>query len=293
MSILPRACMQLVFAVSPIAGLATADGSPLFARHAGHGAPQRYRLTGSSPSGAGAKQPLLPRCFQANPPSPPPPVAILHRLSPAVDLTPVPAARAVVPLHIDARSVKVSAKPYLTRVQATTANSRPQQQQHSSFAESPANGSSPQAKPRGKGKGKRGRGGGGGGGDGSAAGASSVSSGVKLEDVSITFKNQQVLRGVSWDVKTGERVGLVGARSIATPQVATHPLRICWNREHTLWEFARGHRHAPYWDVGPWGLANVMLRRYDQLFYSTAIADSVMSAGIMTCGCPCHVHARS
>ena len=35
---------------------------------------------------------------------------------------------------------------------------------------------------------------------------------MKLEDVSITFKNQQVLRGVSWDVKTGERVGLVGER---------------------------------------------------------------------------------
>ncbi|KAK9842531.1 hypothetical protein WJX81_004688 [Elliptochloris bilobata] len=40
--------------------------------------------------------------------------------------------------------------------------------------------------------------------------ASTVSSGVKLEDVCITFKNQQLLRGVSWDVKRGERVGLVG-----------------------------------------------------------------------------------
>jgi ATPase subunit of ABC transporter with duplicated ATPase domains len=28
--------------------------------------------------------------------------------------------------------------------------------------------------------------------------------------VSITFKNQQVLQDVSWEVKKGERVGLVG-----------------------------------------------------------------------------------
>lgn len=42
------------------------------------------------------------------------------------------------------------------------------------------------------------------------AGASSVSSGVKLENISITFKNQQVLKDVSWDVKKGEKVGLVG-----------------------------------------------------------------------------------
>lgn len=42
------------------------------------------------------------------------------------------------------------------------------------------------------------------------AGASSVSSGIKLENISITFKNQQVLKDVSWDVKKGEKVGLVG-----------------------------------------------------------------------------------
>ena len=28
--------------------------------------------------------------------------------------------------------------------------------------------------------------------------------------VAITFKNQQVLRDISWEVKKGERVGLVG-----------------------------------------------------------------------------------
>jgi len=33
---------------------------------------------------------------------------------------------------------------------------------------------------------------------------------LKLEDVYVTFRNQEVLKGVSWDVKTGERVGLVG-----------------------------------------------------------------------------------
>lgn len=37
-----------------------------------------------------------------------------------------------------------------------------------------------------------------------------VSSGIKLEAVSVNFKNHQVLREVSWDVKRGERVGLVG-----------------------------------------------------------------------------------
>ena len=66
----------------------------------------------------------------------------------------------------------------------------------------------PPGKAKGKGKGK-GKGGKGGGGE-AARGASTVSSGVKLEDVSITFKNQQLLRGVSWEVKRGERVGLVG-----------------------------------------------------------------------------------
>ena len=28
--------------------------------------------------------------------------------------------------------------------------------------------------------------------------------------IRITFKNHELLRGVSWDVKRGERVGLVG-----------------------------------------------------------------------------------
>eukprot|EP00887_Chlorella_sp_A99_P000425 scaffold17.g425.t1 len=41
-------------------------------------------------------------------------------------------------------------------------------------------------------------------------GTSGIGSGVKLENVAITFKNQQVLRDVSWEVKKGERVGLVG-----------------------------------------------------------------------------------
>jgi ATPase subunit of ABC transporter with duplicated ATPase domains len=33
---------------------------------------------------------------------------------------------------------------------------------------------------------------------------------LKLEDVYVTFRNQEVLKGVTWDVKTGDRVGLVG-----------------------------------------------------------------------------------
>ncbi|PRW33209.1 ABC transporter F family member 5 [Chlorella sorokiniana] len=42
------------------------------------------------------------------------------------------------------------------------------------------------------------------------AGGSGIGSGIKLENIAITFKNQQVLRDISWDVKKGERVGLVG-----------------------------------------------------------------------------------
>ncbi|KAL8151870.1 hypothetical protein V2J09_021678 [Rumex salicifolius] len=44
----------------------------------------------------------------------------------------------------------------------------------------------------------------------SNAGASSVSSGVRLENVSKTYKGATVLRDVSWEVKKGEKVGLVG-----------------------------------------------------------------------------------
>ena len=40
--------------------------------------------------------------------------------------------------------------------------------------------------------------------------SSTVSSGIRLESVTVTFKNHEVLKGVSWEVKKGERVGLVG-----------------------------------------------------------------------------------
>lgn len=73
----------------------------------------------------------------------------------------------------------------------------------------------PAAAPsKGKGKaGKKGKKGSGGANKdgGGSGGASTISSGIKLENITITFKNQQVLRGVTWDVKKGERVGLVGA----------------------------------------------------------------------------------
>eukprot|EP00208_Stichococcus_sp_RCC1054_P004289 CAMPEP_0206141502 /NCGR_PEP_ID=MMETSP1473-20131121/13139_1 /ASSEMBLY_ACC=CAM_ASM_001109 /TAXON_ID=1461547 /ORGANISM="Stichococcus sp, Strain RCC1054" /LENGTH=931 /DNA_ID=CAMNT_0053536099 /DNA_START=181 /DNA_END=2976 /DNA_ORIENTATION=+ len=59
------------------------------------------------------------------------------------------------------------------------------------------------------GGGKGGRGSSSGGGAGSPAGVG-IGSGVKLENIHLAFRNQQVLRGVSWDVKKGERVGLVG-----------------------------------------------------------------------------------
>uniref|UniRef100_A0A383WHR1 ABC transporter domain-containing protein n=1 Tax=Tetradesmus obliquus TaxID=3088 RepID=A0A383WHR1_TETOB len=42
------------------------------------------------------------------------------------------------------------------------------------------------------------------------SGSSGIASGLRLENVSITFKNQQVLKDCTWEVKKGERVGLVG-----------------------------------------------------------------------------------
>lgn len=42
------------------------------------------------------------------------------------------------------------------------------------------------------------------------SGASSISSGVRLEHISKTFKGVTVLKDVSWEVKKGQRVGLVG-----------------------------------------------------------------------------------
>ncbi len=37
---------------------------------------------------------------------------------------------------------------------------------------------------------------------------------LRLSQIRITFKNQELLKGVSWEVKKGERVGLVGESSI-------------------------------------------------------------------------------
>lgn len=45
---------------------------------------------------------------------------------------------------------------------------------------------------------------------GDRAGASSVSSGVRLEGIKKTFKGMELLRDINWEVKKGERVGLVG-----------------------------------------------------------------------------------
>ncbi|KAL9234941.1 hypothetical protein vseg_009751 [Gypsophila vaccaria] len=45
---------------------------------------------------------------------------------------------------------------------------------------------------------------------GNNSGASSVSSGVRLENISKSYKGATVLKNVSWEVKKGEKVGLVG-----------------------------------------------------------------------------------
>ncbi|XP_002963504.2 ABC transporter F family member 5 [Selaginella moellendorffii] len=47
-------------------------------------------------------------------------------------------------------------------------------------------------------------------GKGGTTGASSVSSGVRLEHISKTFKGTALLRDINWEVKKGEKVGLVG-----------------------------------------------------------------------------------
>nr|GLL30547.1 ABC transporter F family member 5-like [Ipomoea trifida] len=44
----------------------------------------------------------------------------------------------------------------------------------------------------------------------SAAGASGISSGIKLENISKGYKGVTLLKDVSWEVKKGEKVGLVG-----------------------------------------------------------------------------------
>ena len=44
----------------------------------------------------------------------------------------------------------------------------------------------------------------------SKSGASSISSGVRLENVSKSYKGVTVLKDVNWEVKRGEKVGLVG-----------------------------------------------------------------------------------
>jgi ATPase subunit of ABC transporter with duplicated ATPase domains len=49
-----------------------------------------------------------------------------------------------------------------------------------------------------------------------------------LSQVAITFKNDQVLRDCSWDVKKGERVGLVGVNGAGKTtqlQVRIGPVR--------------------------------------------------------------------
>lgn len=44
----------------------------------------------------------------------------------------------------------------------------------------------------------------------SRSGASSISSGVRLENISKSFKGVTILKDVSWEVKRGQKVGLVG-----------------------------------------------------------------------------------
>uniref|UniRef100_A0A7N0UPV8 ABC transporter domain-containing protein n=2 Tax=Kalanchoe fedtschenkoi TaxID=63787 RepID=A0A7N0UPV8_KALFE len=60
-----------------------------------------------------------------------------------------------------------------------------------------------------------------------AAGASGISSGVKLENVSKGYKGVTVLKDVTWEVKKGEKVGLVGVNGAGK----TTQLRIITGQE--------------------------------------------------------------
>ncbi|XP_010243332.1 PREDICTED: ABC transporter F family member 5-like [Nelumbo nucifera] len=61
----------------------------------------------------------------------------------------------------------------------------------------------------------------------SSSGASSVSSGVRLENISKSYKGVTVLKDVSWEVKKGEKVGLVGVNGAGK----TTQLRIITGQE--------------------------------------------------------------
>ncbi|KAF9603968.1 hypothetical protein IFM89_039322 [Coptis chinensis] len=60
-----------------------------------------------------------------------------------------------------------------------------------------------------------------------AAGASSISSGVRLENISKSYKGLTVLKDVTWEVKKGEKVGLVGVNGAGK----TTQLRIITGQE--------------------------------------------------------------
>ncbi|XVF61768.1 hypothetical protein PTKIN_Ptkin08bG0157000 [Pterospermum kingtungense] len=60
-----------------------------------------------------------------------------------------------------------------------------------------------------------------------AGGASGISSGVKLENISKSYKGVTVLKDVSWEVKKGEKVGLVGVNGAGK----TTQLRIITGQE--------------------------------------------------------------
>ena len=56
--------------------------------------------------------------------------------------------------------------------------------------------------------------------------------------IRITFKNQELLRGVTWDVKRGERVGLVGENiqmhELCQPRSSSLPPRLMLLYQNSL-----------------------------------------------------------
>ena len=61
----------------------------------------------------------------------------------------------------------------------------------------------------------------------SNGGASGISSGIKLENISKSYKGVTVLKDVTWEVKKGEKVGLVGVNGAGK----TTQLRIITGQE--------------------------------------------------------------
>lgn len=52
---------------------------------------------------------------------------------------------------------------------------------------------------------------------------------LRLEGVAVTFRNQEVIKDATWEVKTGDRIGLVGPNGEYMQTITA--VFSCWERE--------------------------------------------------------------